>query len=131
MNEKEILTDLREQFPHLNGKIYLKPKDLVPIYGISVGQQANLRSEGRLNIPLQDKDLGLGICVSIYDLAKFISEGRQAFSEQKVSKARREKIIAFWSEVDRLVKEQEAESQRKILEALIPEKPEGRKVILD
>lgn len=126
MNEKEVLADLREQFPYLNGKIYLKPVDLVPIYGISEGQQANLRSEGRFSIPLQPKSLGMGVCISIYDLAKFIAEGSSAFAERKMSKPRREKIRAFWSEVSSLFHEQEAMKQHQILETVIAGKANNK-----
>ena len=120
MNEAEVLNDLRQQFPHLNGKIYLKPVDLVPIFGISEGQQANLRSEGRFRIPLQDRKLGFGVCVSIYNLAKFITEGENAFGEPKISKARKVKIMAFWSEVNSLIHEREAVRQHQILDSEIP-----------
>ena len=121
MTEKEVLEDLRRTFPHLNGKIYLKPTDLVPVIRVSVGQQANLRSEGRFSIPLQPKEIGMGVSVSIYDLAKYIATNGQAFAEKRQTKAGRTRAMAFWNEVDNLVLQHEAEYQHEVLDSVLPD----------
>lgn len=63
-----ILADLRAIF---GAKVLLDPDDLVEVLGISVGQQANLRSQGRF--PVATQKIGGRIKVSIYDLAKYLS----------------------------------------------------------
>lgn len=63
-----ILTDLKGRY---GAKVLLSPDDLVEVIGISVGQQANLRSKGMFPIPT--KKVGALVKVSIYDLAKYLS----------------------------------------------------------
>lgn len=63
-----ILGDLRQRY---GDKILLTPEDLEGVLGISRGQQANLRSQGRF--PLPTRKVGGRICVSIYDLAKYLA----------------------------------------------------------
>ena len=66
---QQILEDLKATF---GSKIQLSPADIAEIIGISEGQQANLRSEGRFPIPYT-KDGGR-IRISIYALAKYLAE---------------------------------------------------------
>ncbi len=63
-----ILSDLRGRY---GDKVLLSPDDLVSVLGVSVGQQANLRSSGRF--PVATTKIGHLVRVSIYDLAKFLS----------------------------------------------------------
>jgi hypothetical protein len=119
MNHKEVLADLREQYEHLKGKVYLKPLDLVPVLGISEGQQANLRSQGRFNIPLQNKSAGLGVCVSIFDLAKYIADP-SAFLETKSSPKKKARILTFWQEVDHLTNQAKSDYEYGALDESIP-----------
>lgn len=66
---QQILEDLKATF---GSKVQLSPADIAEIIGISEGQQANLRSEGRFPIPYT-KDGGR-IRISIYALAKYLAE---------------------------------------------------------
>lgn len=63
-----ILSDLRSRF---GDKVLLSPDDLVEVLGVSVGQQANQRSQGKFPIP--HKVEGRRVKVSIYDLARYLS----------------------------------------------------------
>jgi hypothetical protein len=63
-----ILDDLKGRYGE---RVLLSPQDLVEVLGVSVGQQANLRSQGKFPIPT--KKIGNLIKVSIYDLAKYLS----------------------------------------------------------
>lgn len=63
-----ILADLRGIF---GNKVLLTPEDIAEIIGISVGQQANLRSEDRFPIPYDDKTGRIKI--SIYALAEYLA----------------------------------------------------------
>ncbi len=74
MTPKEIITDLRESFPHIQGKILLTPEDLSPIIHKSPAHQSKLRSEGRFHIPIQPRAKNEAVEVSIYDLADFLSQ---------------------------------------------------------
>lgn len=75
-----ILADLRNQF---GPKVLLDPEDLAPVIGISVGQQANLRSEGRFPIPYEK--LGNRIKVSIYDLAQYLAGLANKYAKVEIS----------------------------------------------
>jgi len=66
---QQILEDLKATF---GSKIQLSPADIAEIIGISEGQQANLRSEGRFPIPYT-KDAGR-IRISVYALAKYLAD---------------------------------------------------------
>jgi hypothetical protein len=63
-----ILADLRRIF---GNKVLLTPEDIAEIIGISVGQQANLRSEDRFPIPYDDETGRIKI--SIYALAEYLA----------------------------------------------------------
>lgn len=63
-----ILGDLRQRY---GDKIVLTPEDLEGVLGISKGQQANLRSQRRF--PLPTRKVGGRVCVTIYDLAKYLA----------------------------------------------------------
>lgn len=75
-----ILEDLRNQF---GPKVLLDPSDLAEVIGISVGQQANLRSEGKFPIPVQK--IGNRVKVSIYELAKYLAGVAQNYSKTEIS----------------------------------------------
>ena len=75
-----ILADLRNQF---GPKVLLDPDDLAPVINISVGQQANLRSEGRFPIPYEK--IGNRIKVSIYDLAKHLAGMARQHSKTEIA----------------------------------------------
>ena len=62
---QQILDDLKAQF---GSKVQLSPEDIAEIINVSVGEQANKRSQGRFPIPYT-KDGGR-IRISIYALAK-------------------------------------------------------------
>jgi hypothetical protein len=64
-----ILADLRRIF---GDKVLLSPEDIAEIIGISVGQQANLRSDERFPIPYDKEDTGR-IKISIYALAEYLA----------------------------------------------------------
>lgn len=73
-----ILADLRAIFGE---KVLLEPADLVNVLGISTGQQANLRSEGKF--PIEIVKMGGKVKVSIYALAKFLAgQSKPAIKEQ-------------------------------------------------
>ena len=63
----EILIVLQGRFGE---KVLLEPADLVEVIGISTGQQANLRSQGRFPIPTTK--VGNKVKVSIYALAQWL-----------------------------------------------------------
>ena len=63
----EILIDLQGRF---GSKVLLEPADLVEVIGISTGQQANLRSQGKFPIPTTK--VGNKVKVSIYALAQWL-----------------------------------------------------------
>jgi hypothetical protein len=63
-----ILGDLKARY---GDKVLLDPKDLEPALGITVGQQANLRSAGRF--PIRTTKVGNKVKVSIYDMADYLS----------------------------------------------------------
>ena len=63
-----ILEDLKSRF---GAKVWLTPADLVEVIGMSEGQQANLRSEGKFPIPVEK--FGNRIRVNIYALAKYLA----------------------------------------------------------
>lgn len=68
-----ILADLRRIF---GNKVLLTPEDIAEIIGMSVGQQANKRSEGKFPIPYEDETGRIKI--SIYSLAEYLANhGRQ------------------------------------------------------
>jgi hypothetical protein len=64
-----ILADLRRIF---GNKVLLSPEDIAEIIGISVGQQANMRSDDRFPIPYDKEDTGR-IKISIYALAEYLA----------------------------------------------------------
>ncbi len=83
----------------------LTPEDLVGVLGVSVGQQANLRSRGKF--PVTTTKVGNLVRVTIYDLAKYlsgecISTVRQAHVEDEKplnrvqKKARKGKLEKDW-----------------------------------
>lgn len=76
-----ILEDLKAQF---GAKVLLTPEDIADIIGVSVGQQANLRSEGRFPIPYK-KDGGR-VKISIYDLAKYLAGESEIHAKQEIKK---------------------------------------------
>ena len=76
-----ILEDLKARF---GAKVLLSPEDIADIIGVSVGQQANQRSEGRFPIPYR-KDGGR-VKVSIYDLAKYLSGESEIHAKQEIKK---------------------------------------------
>ena len=76
-----ILEDLKAQF---GAKVLLTPEDIADIIGVSVGQQANLRSEGRFPIPYK-KDGGR-VKISIYDLAKYLSGESEIHAKQEIKR---------------------------------------------
>ncbi len=63
-----VLADLQGRF---GSKILLEPADLADVIGISVGQQANLRSQGRFPIPTTK--VGNKVKVSVYALAQWLA----------------------------------------------------------
>lgn len=63
-----ILADLRQRF---GDKVLLSPEDLASVIGVSVGQQANQRSQNKFPIP--HKVEGRRVKVSIYDLAVYLA----------------------------------------------------------
>jgi hypothetical protein len=63
-----ILADLRRIF---GDKVLLTPEDIAEIIGMSVGQQANKRSDGEFPIPY-DGSTGR-IKISIYALAEYLA----------------------------------------------------------
>jgi len=65
---KDILADLKAQF---GSKIFLSPEDIAEIISISVGQQANMRSDGKFPIPYEK--VGGRIRITIYDLAEYLA----------------------------------------------------------
>lgn len=75
-----ILADLRGRF---GSKVLLTPEDLAEVLGVSVGQQANLRSQGRFPIPT--KRMGNRVMVSIYDLAQYLARQCEGQVSPKVS----------------------------------------------
>ncbi|WP_139285315.1 hypothetical protein [Acidovorax soli] len=75
-----ILADLRAQF---GPKVLLDPADLVEVIGISVGQQANLRSEGKFPIAVQK--IGNRVKVSIYELAKYLAGLATQHAKQEIA----------------------------------------------
>lgn len=74
-----ILEDLKRRF---GDKIFLTPDDLALITGISIGQQAKLRSENRFPIPYEK--IGNRIKISIYHLAEYLSKKANAYAKKKV-----------------------------------------------
>jgi hypothetical protein len=66
---QQILDDLKAQF---GSKVQLSPEDIAEIINVSVGEQANKRSQGRFPIPYT-KDGGR-IRISIYALAKYLAD---------------------------------------------------------
>ncbi|MCK6413684.1 MAG: hypothetical protein L6Q55_14865 [Azonexus sp.] len=77
-----ILADLRSQF---GPKVLLDPADLATVIGISVGQQANLRSEGKFPIPVEK--IGNRVKVSIYELAKYLSGMARQHSKTEIAQS--------------------------------------------
>ncbi len=77
-----ILADLRSQF---GPKVLLDPADLATVIGISVGQQANLRSEGKFPMPVEK--IGNRVKVSIYELAKYLSGMARQHSKAEIVKS--------------------------------------------
>ena len=65
---KDILADLKAQF---GVRVLLSPEDIAEIINISVGQQANMRSDGKFPIPYEK--VGGRIRISIYDLAEYLA----------------------------------------------------------
>lgn len=65
---KVILADLKAQF---GVKVLLSPEDIAEIINISVGQQANMRSEGKFPIPYEK--VGGRVRITIYDLAEYLA----------------------------------------------------------
>lgn len=63
-----ILQDLKSRY---GDRVLLTPEDLVGVLGVSVGQQANLRSRGKF--PVSTTKVGNLVRVTIYDLAKYLS----------------------------------------------------------
>lgn len=79
-----ILADLRAIF---NEKVLLEPADLVNVLGISTGQQANLRSEGKF--PIETIKMGGKVKISIYALAKFLAgQSKLVIKEQLAQSSR-------------------------------------------
>jgi len=68
-----ILEDLRQRY---GNKILLSPEDLTEVLGVSVGQQANLRSSRRFPMPVSY--VGRSVKVSIYALADYLSGEAEA-----------------------------------------------------
>lgn len=91
-----ILADLRRIF---GNKVLLSPEDIEEIIDTSVGQQANLRSEGRFPIPW-DKD-GFGrVKISIYDLAQYIAN----IGKNQVKQTLKQEIVVAPDKPTRLQK---------------------------
>lgn len=72
-----ILDDLKKRF---GDKIFLTPDDLALITGISIGQQAKLRSENRFPIPYEK--IGNRIKISIYHLAEYLSKKANTYARK-------------------------------------------------
>lgn len=73
-----VLADLRSRF---GVKVLLSPSDIEDVIGVSVGQQANLRSQNKFPIPY-DKSMGK-VVISIYDLAQYLANvGKSVVKEQ-------------------------------------------------
>lgn len=66
---ERALADLKQKF---GPKMVLTPEDIAPIIGASRQAQANLRS--REAFPIKTKKLGGRVTISIYALARYISE---------------------------------------------------------
>jgi hypothetical protein len=80
---KIILDDLKAQFGQ---KVLLTPEDIAEIINMSVGEQANKRSQGRFPIPY-NKDSGR-IRISIYDLAEYLSNCCNQHCKQEIKQTR-------------------------------------------
>jgi hypothetical protein len=91
-----ILADLKRIF---GNKILLTPEDIAEIIGISVGQQANLRSEDRFPIPYEKEDTGR-VKISIYHLANYLAN----HGKQQVKTALKQEIIGATDKPSRVQK---------------------------
>ncbi|MDC7716108.1 hypothetical protein PQU95_02575 [Vogesella sp. DC21W] len=80
-----ILRELQKKF---GDKILLTPEDLVLITGISVGQQAKLRSEGRFPIPFEK--LGGRIKINIFHLAEYLASKANNYAKSKMKEDKKE-----------------------------------------
>lgn len=76
-----VLGDLKGRF---GPKVLLSPEDIADIIGVTVGQQANLRSDQRFKIPHGKDDFGR-IKISIYDLANYIANQGKAHVKQELA----------------------------------------------
>lgn len=76
-----ILADLKSRF---GAKVLLDPDDLVEVIGISTGQQANLRSQGRF--PIATQKIGNRVKISIYELAKYLAGLATAHAKDELAK---------------------------------------------
>lgn len=76
-----ILEDLKARF---GDKVLLDPVDIAPVIGISKGQQANLRSEGRF--PIETVKIGGRIKISIYALAQYLARLAKPVIDEQLKK---------------------------------------------
>ncbi|WP_144029932.1 MULTISPECIES: hypothetical protein [Burkholderia] len=77
-----IVTSLESAGVNLNGRMILTPDEAKLITGISVGQQANLRSQNRL--PFSYLKSGGKIGISIVALAKWIAGEQEEYVKEEL-----------------------------------------------
>lgn len=89
MMYKEIVDDLKMA---VNGRLVLTPSELEAILGISVGQQANMRSKSRF--PILHKKIGAKVVYPVHSVAKHLASSAASEAKQQMSSLVTDKSIS-------------------------------------